>query len=271
MSDLTRAEKKAEEVRQQTLRAMISFSARQDDVAAVVTKTEETADLKKSEQIMELEQKIVALEGAKAKLVDGFEKRLRMKDVTIVKLKQKLGDSDEIEAKRKELEAKVKEQEEKLASLQTVEEQNRQLQLDLNHLQEKTGYDNKVFQEALTAANENLSSKVEENNRLQNNLVDLLSKLQVRSKMTKALCDLDKDIAEISNRDGLKVPDSYASQIYQACDAIDVDQITKSLNHVHVEERDDSPEQAAEIKVNDPMKMLASVLACGGTMPLSAE
>jgi DNA repair exonuclease SbcCD ATPase subunit len=240
----------------------LTISDRHETLTAVQAIVEGSNNLKqevteKDGIILELEKKITDLEEVQSKIVTGYEQRLKQKEVTI----------EELQGNTKEHDGKLK----------AAEEETKQLQLDLNHLRKTAEYDNKMLQEALSAAEANLLSKVEENERLQNHLVQLLSKLRIRSQMTKALSELDNDIEEISNQDYLVVSNSY-SKIYQACDAaIDVEQIKESLNRFVVDERDEKEEFSTEgetIEVETPMKKmkeLVGVLACGSSLPLSAE
>ena len=267
MTELTRAEKKAKEVRQR----MKIASPLPETVAAVKA----AVKTRKDRSVLELEQKILTLEEAKCKIIAGYEQRLKLKDATIELLQTKVGSIEEGESKNKEMEAAIKEQEAKITSLEAVEEENKQLKLDLDHLQKTSEYDQKMAQEAISAAEANLSSKVEQHNLLQTKLVNLLSKLQVRSKMTQALSELDNDIAELSDQDGHIVVQESCTQIYQACDAIDVEKIKESLSprNMIIDERDDFPVQEAEVEkeTSMTMKKLASMMACGASLPLAAE
>lgn len=262
MPELTRAEIKAAQLRQR----MANVST-----AAVGGKKDVTQ--KSDQSTFELEQKINTLKGAKAKIVHGYEQQLKEKDFKIMELQAKVSRPEELEAMNKELEATIKEKDAEIASLKVVEEENKQLKGDLEHLRKKAEYDQKVLQEAISATDAKLSTKLEENNRLNTKLAALLSKMEVRSKMTKALSELDNDIANL-NQDMPAVPESN-KMIYQDCDAfphvLDVEMIKESLSHLQTEKRDDNPAQEAEVEVDTPMKQLARVMACGATLPLSAE
>ncbi|KAL7499516.1 hypothetical protein ACHAWT_008123 [Skeletonema menzelii] len=270
MPELTRAERKAEEVRQKMKISMVSISPRAEAAAAVAAVTaEEKKDHNETlaqlhRTIAELEQKIVDLEGAEAKISTGHEEQLEEKDAAIEKLQAQL-----LESKNMDLEAVIKEQETRIASLEKVKEENKQLQLDLDLLRKTAEYDQKMLQEALNSAETNLIAKVEDNGRLRTKLVDLLSKLQMRSKITKALSELDNDIADLSDQGIIMVPDS--SKPYQTCHTIDVDKIEESLKRLHTEQRDDFSVEEAEVEVETTMTKLAKVMACGDSLPLCAE
>ena len=275
MSELTRAQRKAEEVlllktsvvtispRQEAAAAVAAASMAAASVtAAVEVKDDHSQRLAQKEQAVaelerKLEQKIIDLEGAKTKIAAGHEEQMKEKDATIEKLQAQI-----LELQNKDSEAVIKEHETRIATLEKVQEENKQLQLDRDHLRKTAEYEQKMMQEALNAAEAKLSATVEENSRLHTKLVDLLSKLQLRSKMTKALSELDDDIADLSDHGGiLVVPDS--SKTYQTCHAIDVDKIEESLNHLHTEQRDDFSVQEAEVEVDTTMNKLANVMACG--------
>lgn len=259
MPELTRAELKAAELRQRLAKVSTeTFGVQQVDTQ------------KDDKNIFELEQKINTLKGAKAKIVHGYEQQLKEKDFKIMELQAQVSHPEVLEAKNKELEAMIKEKDARIASLKVVEEENKQLKGDMEHLRKKAEYDQKVLQEAISAADAKLSLKLEENNRLNTKLAALLSKLEVRSKMSKALRELDNDIAKL-NKDMPAVPESH-KMIYQDCDAFDVEMIKETLSsHLHTEKRDDNPSQEAEVDVDTPMKQLARIMACGATIPLSAE
>jgi hypothetical protein len=127
-----------------------------------------------------------------------------------------------------------------------------------------------MLQEALGAADANLLSKIEENNRLQQKLVDLRSKLRIRSQITTALSELDNEIDVLSNQHHLVVPNSY-TKIYHAYDAVDVEKIKESLNRFSRDERDDFSTQGDTVEVETSMQKLVRVIACGSSLPLSAE
>ena len=219
MPELSRAELKAAELRQRMQNTAIS-------TVTVVGKKDYTQKSDKS--TFELEQKIHTLKGAKAKIVHGYEQQLKEKDFKIMELQAQVSRPEELEAKIKELEATIKEKDEKIASLKVVEEEKdakitslkvveEQLKGDLEHLRKKAEYDQKVLQEAISAVDAKLSTKLEENDRLNTKLAALLNKLEARSKMTKALSELDTDIAKL-NQDMPAVPDSH-KMMYQDCDA----------------------------------------------------
>ncbi len=259
MPELTRAELKAAELRQR----MAMVSTETVGVQKVVAQ-------KDDQSTFALEQKINTLKGAKTKIVHGYEQQLKEKDFKIMELQAQVSRPEELEAKNKELEVTIKEKDAEIASLKVVEKENEQLKGDLEHLRKKAEYDQKVLQEAISAADAKLSAKLEENNRLNTKLAALLTKLEVRSKMSKALSELDNDIAKL-NTDMPAVPDSH-KMMYQDCDAFDVEMIKETLSsHLHTEKRDDHPAQEAEVDVDTPMKQLARVMACGATFPLSAE